>query len=256
MQEERIKQLLKQVKNGQVSVTQALDDLRTLPFEKVEDFATIDHHRVIRQGFPEVVYGENKRPEQIIKIVKHLAERNDKVLVTRVSEENAQIIGKEVPEMEYFAIPRMLVLNKEKNTTGKRGVMVVSAGTADMAVAEEAAKTAELLGNEADRLFDVGVAGIHRLLSQTERLRQANVIVVAAGMDGALPSVVGGLVGVPVIAVPTSVGYGASFNGLAALLTMLNSCANGISVVNIDNGFGAGYIASVINQQTEDKWRH
>ena len=251
MLDERLKQLLEQVKDGRVNVDQALKELSTLPFEKVEDFATLDHHRTLRQGFPEVVFGENKTAEQVIKIVRHLAERNDKVLVTRVSADMALMVQKELPELEYFPIPRLLIQDKSQEIGRKSGIVVVSAGTADMAVAEEAAKTAELMGNEVDRLYDVGVAGIHRLLSQTDRLRVANVIVVAAGMDGALPSVVGGLVGVPVIGLPTSVGYGASFNGLAALLTMLNSCANGISVVNIDNGFGAGYIASVINQQSK-----
>jgi len=251
-EEERLKQLLEQVRDGQVDVDRALENLRSLPFENVGDFAMLDHHRAMRQGFPEVVFGENKRPEQVVAIVRRLAERNDKVLVTRVSETMHAAIRDELPGTAYFPIPRLLIWDKSEPVEKRPGILVATAGTADMSVAEEAAMTAELLGNRVDRMFDVGVAGIHRLLSQTGRLRQARVIVVAAGMDGALPSVVGGLVSVPVIAVPTSVGYGASFGGIAALLTMLNSCANGISVVNIDNGFGAGYIASVINQQGKD----
>jgi len=252
MQEDRIKQLLQQVRAGEVDVESALADLRTLPYENVGDFAMLDHHRALRQGFPEVVFGENKRPEQVVAIVRRLAERNDKVLVTRVSEAMYAAVKDELPEMTYFPIPRLLIWDRSTPIEKRPGILVATAGTADMPVAEEAAKTAELMGNGVDRMFDVGVAGIHRLLNQTGRLRKARVIVVAAGMDGALPSVVGGLVSVPVIAVPTSVGYGASFGGVAALLTMLNSCANGISVVNIDNGFGAGYIASVINQQGKD----
>ena len=252
MQEERIKKLLEQVSLGRLDVDQALSELRTLPFENLDDFAVLDHHRALRQGFPEVIFGENKRPEQVVKIAQHLAERNDKMLVTRVSDEMYQAVRADLPELVYYPIPRLLILDRSAPGHKKPGVLVATAGTADIPIAEEAAMTAELMGNGVDRLFDVGVAGIHRLLTQAERLRQARVIVVAAGMDGALPSVVGGLVSVPVIAVPTSVGYGASFNGLAALLTMLNSCANGISVVNIDNGFGAGYIASVINQQAKE----
>jgi NCAIR mutase (PurE)-related protein len=252
MQEDRIKQLLQQVRDGQMDVDKALSDLRSLPFEAVGDFAMLDHHRAIRQGFPEVVFGENKRPEQVVAIVRRLAERNDRVLVTRVSTDMYAAVKDELPEMAYHPIPRLLILDNSAGPEKRPGIVVATAGTADMPVAEEAAMTAELMGNGVDRLYDVGVAGIHRLLNQTERLRKARVIVVAAGMDGALPSVVGGLVSVPVIAVPTSVGYGASFGGIAALLTMLNSCANGVSVVNIDNGFGAGYIASVINQQGKD----
>ena len=248
MQEERIKQLLEQVRDGELDIDQAFSELRDLPYEKLGDFAMLDHHRAIRQGFPEVVFGENKRPEQVVAIVRRLAERNDKVLVTRVTEAMYAAVQADLPEMVYYPIPRLLIRDHSKPIEKRPGIVVATAGTADMAVAEEAAMTAELMGNIVDRLFDVGVAGIHRLLNQTDRLRKARVIVVAAGMDGALPSVVGGLVAVPVIAVPTSVGYGASFNGLAALLTMLNSCATGIGVVNIDNGFGAGSLASSIKQ--------
>jgi NCAIR mutase (PurE)-related protein len=248
MQTEKLKLLLQQVQAGQMDIDAALGELRNLPFENLDGFATLDHHRSLRNGFPEVVFGQGKQPEQIAAIVRRLSERNDKVLVTRISPEMAQIARADIPEMVYHALPRLLVLDRSAPAEKRPGILVVTAGTADMPVAEEAAVTAELMGNAIERMFDVGVAGIHRLLSQTERLWQARVVVVVAGMDGALPSVVGGLVSAPVIAVPTSVGYGASFNGLAALLTMLNSCATGVAVVNIDNGFGAGSLASIINQ--------
>lgn len=248
MQTDRLKLLLEQVRLGQVDVDTALSELRHLPFENLDGFATLDHHRSLRNGFPEVVFGQGKQPGQIVSIVRRLSERNDKVLVTRVDKVMAEEIKTELPELTYHPLPRLLVLDRSAPAEKHPGVLVVTAGTADMPVAEEAAITSELMGNAVERMFDVGVAGIHRLLNQTERLWQANVVVVVAGMDGALPSVVGGLVSAPVIAVPTSVGYGASFNGLSALLTMLNSCASGVAVVNIDNGFGAGYLASIINQ--------
>jgi hypothetical protein len=248
MQTDRLKLLLEQVRLGQVDVDTALSELRHLPFENLDGFATLDHHRSLRNGFPEVVFGQGKQPGQIVSIVRRLSERNDKVLVTRVDKVMAEEIKAELPELTYHPLPRLLVLDRSAPAEKRPGVLVVTAGTADMPVAEEAAITSELMGNAVERMFDVGVAGIHRLLNQTERLWQANVVVVVAGMDGALPSVVGGLVSAPVIAVPTSVGYGASFNGLSALLTMLNSCASGVAVVNIDNGFGAGYLASIINQ--------
>ena len=248
MQTEKLKLLLEQVQNGQLDVDSALADLRNLPYENLDGFATLDHHRALRNGFPEVVFGQGKQPEQVTAIVRRLSERNDKVLVTRVDQGMADIVQAELPELVYHSLPRLLILDRSAPAEKRPGVLVVTAGTADMPMAEEAAMTAELMGNAVERMFDVGVAGIHRLLNQTERLWKARVIVVVAGMDGALPSVVGGLVSAPVIAVPTSVGYGASFNGLAALLTMLNSCATGVAVVNIDNGFGAGSLASTINQ--------
>jgi pyridinium-3,5-biscarboxylic acid mononucleotide synthase len=248
MQTDRLKRLLEQVQLGQIDVDAALDELRQLPFENLDGFATLDHHRALRNGFPEVVFGQGKQPAQVISIVRRLAERNDRVLVTRVDQAMAEEIQAELPELDYHPLPRLLVFDRSAPAEKRPGVLVVTAGTADMPVAEEAAITSELMGNTVERMFDVGVAGIHRLLHQTQRLWQANVVVVVAGMDGALPSVVGGLVSSPVIAVPTSVGYGASFNGLSALLTMLNSCATGVAVVNIDNGFGAGYLASIINQ--------
>jgi pyridinium-3,5-biscarboxylic acid mononucleotide synthase len=248
MQTEKLKLLLEQVRAGQIEVDAALGELRNLPYENLEGFATLDHHRALRNGFPEVVFGQGKQPEQVTAIVRRLSERNDKVLVTRVDPGMAKIVQAELPEVVYHTLPRLLILDRSAPAKKRPGILVITAGTADLPVAEEAAMTAELMGNTVERMFDVGVAGIHRLLNQTERLWQARVIVVVAGMDGALPSVVGGLVSAPVIAVPTSVGYGASFNGLAALLTMLNSCATGVAVVNIDNGFGAGSLASTINQ--------
>jgi NCAIR mutase (PurE)-related protein len=248
MQTERLKLLLEKVQSGKLDVDRALGELRNLPFENLDDFATLDHHRSLRNGFPEVVFGQGKQPGQVVSIIRRMSERNDKVLVTRVDKDMADEIRAELPELTYHAISRLLVLDRSAPAEKRPGILVVTAGTADMPVAEEAAMTAELMGNAVERMFDVGVAGIHRLLRQTERLWQASVVIVVAGMDGALPSVVGGLVSAPVIAVPTSVGYGASFNGLAALLTMLNSCASGVAVVNIDNGFGAGSLASTINQ--------
>lgn len=247
MQEDAIRAMLEGVSQGTIQIDEAYDKLRALPYETVGNFAHLDQHRAIRCGFPEVVFGQGKTSEQIVQIVQRLAERNDRVLVTRVTPEMNAAIDGQVAELVYHPAARILVLDKAKDREKRPGVLVLSAGTADIPVAEEAAMTADLMGNAVDRVYDVGVSGIHRLLSQVERLQKARVVVVVAGMDGALPSVVGGLVSVPVIAVPTSVGYGASFQGLAALLTMLNSCATGVAVVNIDNGFGAGVLASRIN---------
>jgi NCAIR mutase (PurE)-related protein len=248
MQPDRLKLLLEQVRSGSLDIDSAMLELKGLPYENLENFATLDHHRALRNGFPEVVFGQGKQPAQVASIVRRLQERNDKVLVTRVDPEMAEQVTAQIPGLVYHPLPRLLILDRSNPEDKYPGVLVVTAGTADLPVAEEAAMTAELMNNQVERMFDVGVAGIHRLLNQTERLWRARVIIVVAGMDGALPSVVGGLVSVPVIAVPTSVGYGASFNGLAALLTMLNSCASGVAVVNIDNGFGAGSLASMINQ--------
>lgn len=248
MQTDKLKTLLEQVQAGRMDVDAALAELRSLPYENLDGFATLDHHRSLRNGFPEVVFAQGKSPEQVTSIARRLLEHNDRVLVTRVDPVMAEAVRAELPELTYHALPRLLVLDRSAQAEKHPGILVVTAGTADLPVAEEAAITAELMGNCVERLFDVGVAGIHRLLGQVERLWQARVIIVVAGMDGALPGVVGGLVSVPVIAVPTSVGYGASFNGLAALLTMLNSCASGVGVVNIDNGFGAGVLANNINR--------
>ena len=247
MQEDQVRDLLVGVSQGAVPVNQALEKLRSMPVEMVGDFAQLDHHRAIRCGFPEVVFGQGKTPEQVIQIVQHLIQKNDQVLVTRVTREMSTLVLPHFPDMIYDAQARILLVDKQPDRQKKSGVFVLTAGTADIPVAEEAALTADLMGNAVERMYDVGVAGIHRLLNQVDRLQKARVVIVVAGMDGALPSVVGGLVSVPVIAVPTSVGYGASFQGLAALLTMLNSCATGVAVVNIDNGFGAGVLASRIN---------
>ena len=247
MQEDKIRVLLESVSQGKVAIDDAVNQLRSLPYETVGNFAHLDQHRALRCGFPEVVFGQGKTNDQIVQIVHRLAERNDRVMVTRVTAEMNAEIQPQVPGLVYHPAARIQVLDRSKEQAKKDGVFILSAGTADIPVAEEAALTADIMGNGVESLYDVGVAGIHRLLNQVDRLQRARVVVVVAGMDGALPSVVGGLVSVPVIAVPTSVGYGASFHGLAALLTMLNSCATGVAVVNIDNGFGAGVLASRIN---------
>lgn len=221
-------------------------ELRAQPLEDL-GFARVDHHRVMRQGFPEVILGLGKTPAQIAAIAERIVARGHALLVTRAGGDAYEAVRAVVPDAVYHEEARAIVRPVAVEPTGRGVVLVASAGTSDIPVAEEAAVTAEIMGNRVDRLFDVGVAGLHRLLREHDRLAAARVVVVAAGMEGALPSVVAGLVGVPVIAVPTSVGYGASFQGLAALLGMLNSCANGVSVVNIDNGFGAGCIASLIN---------
>ena len=239
--------MLKQVKSGATTVDDALAQLADFPYEEL-GFAKIDHHRALRRGFPEVIFGPGKTPQQIATIAEHLAARNDKVLVTKVSDDVYDVVRQRLPDAEYHPVPRAISVNRAKKATRRRGIMVISGGTADIPVAEEAALTAELMGNKVERSYDVGVAGVHRLLDHLPKLRQAKVIIAVAGMEGALPSVVSGLVAVPVIAVPTSVGYGASLEGVAALLTMLNSCSAGISVVNIDNGFGAGYLAALINR--------
>jgi NCAIR mutase (PurE)-related protein len=222
--------------------------LRDLPYEDL-GYARVDHHRVLREGFPEVILGIGKTPTQIAGIAKSLAARNDRLLITRASNEAYLAVRDVLPDAEYKTAARAIVLDRNARELTP-GVALVCAGTADLPVAEEAAITAEMIGSEVDRLFDVGVAGIHRLFAVLPRIRAARAIIVVAGMEGALPSVVAGLVSTPIIAVPTSIGYGASFSGIAPLLSMLNSCAAGVSVVNIDNGFGAGYIAAMINRQS------
>ena len=245
---ERLKELLEGVKEGSVEVEKAIETLKILPFEEI-GFATIDHHRNLRQGFPEVIWGESKTSEQLISIIQKMAERKENVLATRVDKEKALTIKKSIGRADYHPSSRTLTLTQQKiKVTGKGTIIVVAAGTSDIPVAEEAIITARMMGNNVDHLYDVGVAGIHRLTGKIEKLRSARVIVVVAGMEGALPSVVGGMVDKPIIAVPTSIGYGASFGGVTALLAMLNSCVAGILVVNIDNGFGAGYAASLINR--------
>ncbi len=239
--------MLKQVKSGATTVDDALAQLADFPYEEL-GFAKIDHHRALRRGFPEVIFGPGKTPQQIATIAEHLAAKNDRVLVTKVSDDVYDVVRQRLPDAEYHPVPRAISVNRAKKSAKRRGIMVISGGTADIPVAEEAALTAELMGNKVERSYDVGVAGVHRLLDHLPKLRQAKVIIAVAGMEGALPSVVSGLVAVPVIAVPTSVGYGANLEGVSALLTMLNSCSAGISVVNIDNGFGAGYLAALINR--------
>jgi pyridinium-3,5-biscarboxylic acid mononucleotide synthase len=241
--------LLDAVADGELTTAAAharlVAEMRDLPFEDL-GFARVDHHRSIRQGFPEVVLGLGKTPEQIAAIASRIVERGQPLLITRADPSVWQHVRDVLPEATYHPAARAITL-KRPVAPGKGTIVIASAGTADLAVAEEAAVTADLMGNALERLYDVGVAGIHRVLSERARLSAARVIIVVAGMEGALPSVVAGMVDVPVIAVPTSIGYGASFGGIAALLGMLNSCANGVSVVNIDNGYGAGCIASMIN---------
>ena len=247
MDRENIRKLLEEVKTGAVDVDGAMEKLRHLPFEDL-GFAKVDHHRALRHGIPEVIFGKGKTPEQVTAIACRLIERAANVLITRAEPETAAVVRSQIAEAEYFPLSGAIRIWRDRTITGKGKMAVVCAGTSDLFVAEEAQVTAEVMGNEVDAIHDIGVAGIHRLMSNRERLTQARVIVVCAGMEGALPSVVGGLVSCPVIAVPTSIGYGASFHGLAALLGMLNSCASNVTVVNIDNGFGAGYVASLINR--------
>jgi pyridinium-3,5-biscarboxylic acid mononucleotide synthase len=242
-----IRKLFEQVRAGKLSPDDAVNRLRHLPFEDL-GFAKVDHHRALRTGMPEVVFAERKSPLQVGQIFARLAKQGGNVLATRAGVEQFKAVKKKVGKAEYRELARAIVLQKDKTKYGKGIIAVVSAGTSDIPVAEEAVVTAEVMGNDVEHFYDVGVAGIHRLLANREALTRARVVVVCAGMEGALPSVVGGLVGVPVIAVPTSVGYGAAFKGLAALIGMMNSCASNVSVVNIDNGFGAGYVASLINR--------
>jgi NCAIR mutase (PurE)-related protein len=230
-----------------VDVEAALDRLRHMPFEDL-GFAKIDHHRALRHGMPEVVFGKGKTPDQVSGIVAALLSNASNVLVTRAGAEVAERLSREHPEAEYFPSSGAVRVWRDRTIRGKGKIAVVCAGTSDLPVAEEAQVTAEVMGNSVDTIHDIGVAGIHRVMHHRDRLTEARVIIVCAGMEGALPSVIGGMVAAPVIAVPTSVGYGASFHGLAALLGMLNSCASNVTVVNIDNGFGAGYAASLINR--------
>jgi NCAIR mutase (PurE)-related protein len=247
LQPEAIRKLFEQVRRGKLTADAALARLRHLPFENL-DFAKVDHHRALRAGFPEVVLAEGKTPRQVTSIFARLARHQASVLATRASKEQFAAVRRVVPKAQYRELARAIVLQRDRTLYGKGKIVVVSAGTGDIPVAEEAVVTAETMGNEVEHLYDVGVAGIHRLLAHRKLLFDARVIIVCAGMEGALPSVVGGIVRVPVIAVPTSIGYGAAFGGLAALLGMMNSCASNVSVVNIDNGFGAGYVASLINR--------
>ncbi|MFP3928538.1 MAG: nickel pincer cofactor biosynthesis protein LarB [Desulfobacteraceae bacterium] len=248
MNEKGLRELLAEVRTGRVDVEEALSALRHMPFEDIGT-ACIDHHRGLRRGHPEVIFAQGKRASDILAIMEVMWSRGDDILVTRLSEgKAAQVLGR-FPGAAYHERAGALTLSRcEPQDLGRGAILVIGAGTSDIPVAEEAAVTARFLGNRVEVIHDLGVAGIHRVLAHKERISQASVIIVAAGMEGALPSVVAGLVSRPVIAVPTSVGYGASFGGIAALLGMLNSCAAGVTVVNIDNGFGAGYAASLINR--------
>ena len=242
-----LKQLFTDVRRGELSPDEAVEKLRHLPFEDL-GFANVDHHRALRAGMPEVIFGPGKTPQHFADIFVRLAKHGNNVLATRVSAEQVKAVRRKLRKAEHHELARAITLTQDDTQYGKGKIAVVSAGTSDIPVAEEALVTAEIMGNEVQHVYDVGVAGIHRLLARRDLLTEARVIIVCAGMEGALPSVVGGLVGVPVIAVPTSVGYGASYQGIAALLGMLNSCASNVTVVNIDNGFGAGYVASIINR--------
>ena len=252
MEREKIRKVLEDVRLGKIEIDDAMRLLKSFPYVDL-GFAKIDTHRDLRKGFPEVMLCKGKTIEQVTEIVKTLSEENQFIMGTKANKEMYEAVKNIRKDAVYHETAQIVLVGKRKNKKCKETILVVSAGTSDLPIAEEAAVTAEAMGNTVGRLYDIGVAGVHRLLDNKEKLFNANVIVVVAGMEGALSSVVGGLVDKPVIAVPTSVGYGASFDGLAALLTMLNCCAPGVVVVNIDNGFGAGYFASVINQMGEKK---
>lgn len=250
MDRDYLLQLLQQVAEGETKPEDAVETLKDLPFEDL-GFANIDQHRNLRTGYPEAVFCQGKTPEQIAAIMKVLADKNKNIIGTRACREDYEAVKKVLPDAEYHQEARMIVLMRETLPKREGTIAVVTAGTADIPVAEEAAVTAQVLGNRVDRIYDVGVAGIHRLFAKLDRIRSASVVIVVAGMEGALASVVGGLVERPVIAVPTSIGYGANLGGISALLSMLNSCADGVGIVNIDNGFGAAYLASNINRMGE-----
>lgn len=252
MNTDRLKELLEGLHKGDITVDHAFKRLKNLPFEDI-GFAHIDHHRGLRKGLSEVIFGVGKEAKDIITIMDKMVKQDENILVTRLSPDKARKIRKRFPESVYYSRSKALTLIlKPRAISGRGTILIISAGTSDIPVAEEAAVTAKFMGNKVETIYDIGVSGLHRVLGHQDSLANASVIVVAAGMEGALPSVIGGLVDKPVIAVPTSVGYGASFEGIAALLGMLNSCAAGVTVVNIDNGFGAGYAASVINRLAED----
>ena len=248
MYEQKIRKIMQGVMNKKIDIDDAIKKMKFMPFEDL-GFAKIDHHRALRKGFPEIVFCQNKTKEQVVEIIKKLTSRNTKVIATRASDEIFYELKKYLKNVKYNKISKTLIITKKSKTKYKKGkILVLSAGTSDISVAEEAACVAEAMGNKVDRLYDVGVAGVHRLLNNKDKLAESNILIVIAGMDGVLPSVVSGLFDKPIIAVPTSVGYGASFKGIAPLLTMLNCCSPGVVVVNIDNGFGAGYFASLINK--------
>ncbi len=250
MNRERIKKLLEQVRAGRIDVDEAANKMSSLPYEDIA-FARVDHHRDLRLGFPEVILGQGKTPDQITQIAERILTNSSNLLISRTTEEVLTTVRAVALDAEFHREARMISVVRDRTEFGDGVIAIMSAGTSDIPVAEEAAVTATAMGNRVSRIYDVGVAGIHRLLGARPDFESARVIVVVAGMEGALPSVVGGMVSVPVIAVPTSIGYGASFDGLAALLAMLNSCASNVTVVNIDNGFGAGFVASLINRKRE-----
>ena len=239
--------LLRKVQRGRMSVEEAVAELSVLPYEDLMH-AKLDHHRSLRTGFPEVIFGQGKTLKQLVGIAERMAARSPKVLITRVDRASYRAVRAVLPDASYNEAARAIILDRSGKKAGRPGIVILTGGTADIPVAEEAAVTAELMGSDVMRIFDVGVAGIHRLFNHLEQIRGARVVVAVAGMDGVLPTVVGGLVTCPVIAVPTSVGYGANFQGVAPLLTMLNSCAPGVAVVNIDGGFNAGYLAGLMNR--------
>ncbi len=250
MQEKDIKKLLEQVKNNSISIDEAAETLKDLPYKDM-GFANIDNHRALRTGYPEVIFCQGKTPEQIRNIMCELVKKGGNIMGTRATAEDYEAVKEALPQAVFFETARIIAVLDERKKANENlpTVAVVTAGTADIPVAEEAAVTAEILGNKVNRIYDVGVAGIHRLFDKLTQIREADVVIAVAGMEGALASVVGGLVDSPVIAVPTSIGYGANLGGISALLSMLNSCANGVAVVNIDNGFGAAYMAAVINKR-------
>ena len=247
MDRKRLKELLLNLRDGEIEIDAVIERLRHLPFEDL-GYARIDHHRALRQGFPEVIFGKGKTAAQIVGIATRLLERSSNLLITRTDHSSFELIRSIEPTAVFHDSCSAISVVRDTASRGRGPIAVVTAGTSDIPVADEAALTAEVMGNSVSRLYDVGVAGIHRILSERAMLQSAKVVICVAGMEGALPSVVGGLVDVPVVAVPTSVGYGASFGGVAALLGMLNSCASNVTVVNIDNGFGAGFVASLINR--------
>ena len=255
--DERLRKLLKDVEAGRMSIDEALSTLRDLPYQDLS-YAVLDHHRGLRKGFPEVVFCQGKSPQQVVELISELSKRNDRVMATHADEKTFEVVQKVLPDARYYPQARIVAVDKGEEEPASASedegyILVICAGTSDIPVAEEAAVTAEILGSRVEKLYDVGVAGLHRLLDKREKLFAAKVIIAVAGMEGALASVVGGLVACPVVAVPTSVGYGASFDGLAPLLTMLNSCAPGVAVVNVDNGFGAGYFAHNIMRAMAEK---
>lgn len=252
MDKEKIKELLENVRDGTLEITDALKALKSLPYEDL-DFAKIDTHRDLRSGFSEVIYSRGKTPDDIKEIVKRSSAGSNLILATKANKEVYEAIRSVRPDAAYNELAEIVIIGQKKKAATANVIAVVCAGTSDLPVAEEAVVTAEAMGNTVEKIYDVGVAGIHRLFGNLDRLLEANVVIVIAGMDGALPSVISGLIDKPIIAVPTSVGYGANFEGLAPLLTMLNCCAPGVVVVNIDNGFGAGFFASVVNQLGTEK---